>query len=199
LGIGYLAVDLTSPELLQYRYRLDGEDKGWQEAGGRTEAAYTNLSPGSYTFHAAASNDGIVWRESATPLTIRILPSFYETTWFLILCVSLAAALIWGAISMRIASVSARIRERSEERANERVQIARDLHDTLLQGIQGLMLRFHFAAEKVQGGEVRSMLDDALRSADHILQEGRERVTHLRASPATGADLMKSLERWAKA
>jgi len=194
LRIGYLAVDLTSPELLQYRYRLDGEDKVWQAAGSRTEAAYTNLSPGTYTFHAAASNDGLVWRETTTPLTIHILPSFYETTWFLVLCVLLGAALVWGAISMRIASVSARIRERSEERANERVQIARDLHDTLLQGIQGLMLRFHFAAEKVPGGEVRSMLDDALSSADNILQEGRERVTHLRASPATRADLLKSLE-----
>lgn len=194
LRIGYLAVDLASPERLKYRYRLDGEDKAWQEAGTRTEAGYTNLSPGSYTFHAAASNDGQVWRESVTPLTIRILPSFYETTWFLVLCLSLAAALLWMAISMRIASVSARIRERSEERANERVQIARDLHDTLLQGIQGLMLRFHFAAQKVPGGEVRAMLDDALSSADNILQEGRERVTHLRASPATRADLLKSLE-----
>jgi signal transduction histidine kinase/ligand-binding sensor domain-containing protein len=195
LRIGYLAVDLTSPERLRYRYRLDGEDKAWQDAGTRTEAAYTNLRPGTYSFHAAASNDGLVWREAAVPLTVRVLPSFYETMWFLVLCLSLATALIWFAISMRIASVSARIRERSEERANERVQIARDLHDTLLQGIQGLMLRFHFAAEKVpEGGEVRAMLDDALSSADHILQEGRERVTDLRSSTATRADLLKSLD-----
>jgi len=195
LRIGYLAVDLTSPERLRYRYRLDSEDRAWQDAGTRTEAAYTNLPPGTYYFHAAASNDGLVWREAAVPLTVRVLPNFYETTWFLVLCLSLASALIWLAISMRIASVSARIRERSEERANERVQIARDLHDTLLQGVQGLMLRFHFAAEKVpEGGEVRAMLEDALSSADRILQEGRERVTHLRSSSATRADLLKSLD-----
>ena len=185
-----------SPERLRYRYRLDNEDKNWQDAGTRTEAAYTNLHPGTYTFHAAASNDGLVWRETTTPLILHVLPAFYESLWFRTLCILLLCILVWLAISIRIASVSARIRERSEERANERVQIARDLHDTLLQGIQGLMLRFHFAAQKVpEGGEVREMLDTALNSADRILQEGRERITHLRTSTSIiHADLLNSLE-----
>jgi signal transduction histidine kinase/ligand-binding sensor domain-containing protein len=195
LHIGYLAVDLTSPERLSYRYKLDGEDKDWQYAETRTDAAYTGLTPGTYTFHAAASNDGNIWREVTVPLTIKVLPAFYETSWFRLLCFLMASALVWLLVHLRLRYLSARIRERSEERANERVQIARDLHDTLLQGIQGLMLRFHFAAEKVpEGAEVRDMLNVALSTADRILQEGRERVKHLRDSNLSDVDLMDSLE-----
>jgi signal transduction histidine kinase/ligand-binding sensor domain-containing protein len=194
LRIGYFAVDLTSPETLRYRYRLDGEDKVWQDAGTNTEAAYTGLVPGTYTFHAAASNDGSTWLEAAAPLTISVLPAFYETSWFRAICLIFICAVIWLLISLRLRYVSARIRERSEERANERVQIARDLHDTLLQGIQGLMLRFHFAAQKVpEGAEVRDMLNVALNTADRILQEGRERVKHLRDSNLSSVDLMDAL------
>jgi len=194
LHIGYFAVDLTSPETLRYRYRLDGDDKNWQYAGTNTEAAYTGLPPGNYTFHAAASNDGSTWLEAAAPLSIRVLPAFYETSWFRAICLVLLCAVVWLFISLRLRYISARIRERSEERANERVQIARDLHDTLLQGIQGLMLRFHFAAQKVpEGAEVRDMLNVALNTADRILQEGRERVKHLRDSNLSNVDLMEAL------
>jgi signal transduction histidine kinase/ligand-binding sensor domain-containing protein len=194
LRIGYVAVDLTSPENLRYRYRLDGEDKDWQSAGTNTEAAYTGLRPGDYTFHAAASNDGSTWLEAAAPLTIRVLPAFYETSWFRAICLVLVCVFVWLLISLRLRYISTRIRERSEERANERVQIARDLHDTLLQGIQGLMLRFHFATQKIpEGAEVRDMLNVALNTADRILQEGRERVKHLRDSNLANVDLMDAL------
>jgi signal transduction histidine kinase len=87
---------------------------------------------------------------------------------------------------------------RAEERAEERIRIARDLHDTLLQGIQGLLLTFHVAAQKVPPDhESRSALEKALSTADRIILEGRNRVTRLRSDHLTDAELIPSLECFA--
>jgi signal transduction histidine kinase len=85
---------------------------------------------------------------------------------------------------------------RAEERADERVRIARELHDTLLQGIQGLLLSFHVAAEKVlPGHESKPALEKALSAADRIILEGRNRVSRLRSEQLTDSELVASIER----
>jgi len=81
---------------------------------------------------------------------------------------------------LRVRQVAGRIRLLAEERSRERIKIARDLHDTLLQGIHGLTLRFHYSAQKVSDSAERAALENALESADKILDEGGERVRHLR-------------------
>ena len=84
---------------------------------------------------------------------------------------------------------------RAEERANERIQIARDLHDTLLQGVQGLLLSFHVAAEKVPPDhESKRALEKALTTADQIILEGRNRVNRLRSEDLTDAELKSLIE-----
>jgi signal transduction histidine kinase len=89
-------------------------------------------------------------------------------------------------------------RIRAEERADERVRIARDLHDTLLQGVQGLLLSFHVAAEKAPSDhESKRALEKALATADRIILEGRNRVTRLRSDHLTDAELTPSLECFA--
>jgi signal transduction histidine kinase len=88
------------------------------------------------------------------------------------------------------------VRQRSEERAQERVRIARDLHDTLLQGVQGLVLRFHFATERLPAEEpVRAVPRDALDRADKVISEGRDKVRELRAETVSAGDLDKRLSR----
>jgi signal transduction histidine kinase/ligand-binding sensor domain-containing protein len=194
LRIDYFGADLTGPNQVVYRYKLDNVDPTWQEVGARTEAVYTELRPGQYTFRVAASNGDGIWNERAAALQFAVLPAFYQTVWFRVLALILAVAAVWGAFGLRLRYVSARVRERSDERANERVRIARDLHDTLLQGIQGLMLRFHFAAQKVPNDiPARRELEDALSSADRILLEGRQRVKLLRDSSVSSSDLADSL------
>ena len=89
LRIGYFGVAMARPQDVVYRYRLEGVDRDWQAADTRTEAVYTNLHPGSYTFRAAASNKRDVWVE-ATPYSFTVLPSFYQTRWFLGLCLCAA-------------------------------------------------------------------------------------------------------------
>jgi signal transduction histidine kinase len=87
------------------------------------------------------------------------------------------------------------VRARVEERADERIRIARELHDTLLQGIQGLLLTFHVAAQKTSPDEEsKLMLENALSTADRIILEGRNRVSSLRSEQLTDAELVAAIE-----
>jgi signal transduction histidine kinase len=101
--------------------------------------------------------------------------------------------LLWLMYRLRVRQVAGRIRLLAEERSRERIKIARDLHDTLLQGIHGLTLRFHYSAQKVSDSAERAALENALESADKILDEGGERVRHLRTSPLPAATLPGSI------
>jgi signal transduction histidine kinase len=128
-----------------------------------------------------------------------ILPAFYQTFWFLGLCVVGSLLAVWAAARMRLKQLATEIRKRADERADERVRIARDLHDTLLQGIQGLMLRFHVAAQKTPAGDdTRELLDNALATADRILVEARDRVSRLRSNSPTEIDLVEGYAKVAK-
>lgn len=193
LSVNFAAPNLSSPERLTYRYQLVGEDGDWQAAGSRRQAFYTRLGPGKYVFKASVREGDGQWLDLQMPLQIEILPMFYQTAWFdavVALCVML---LILGGYRIRERQVGRTLRLLAEERSLERVKIARDLHDTLLQGIYGLMLRFHYAARKVSDNAERAGLESALATADEILAEGRERVRHLRTSPLPAATLADSI------
>jgi signal transduction histidine kinase/ligand-binding sensor domain-containing protein len=182
IRIGYLGVYLPAPDDVRYRARLEGLDSDWQDMASRPEAVFTNLRPGSYRFHVEASNDGQTWTPDDDSLAFELLPSFYQTREFLVLCIFVAAGIVWFGLQFRVRQITRAIRARAEERADERVRIARDLHDTLLQGVQGLMLRFNVVAESLpRESKTRAMLDGALDSADQIIVEGRDRVAQLRA------------------
>src|SRR5258708_21703916 len=143
-----------------------------------------------------ASNGDGMWSEFATSATLVLEPAFYQTTWFYALCVAVVLVFLWLGYLIRVRHLSARLGERLEWRANERVRIARDLHDTLLQAIHGLMLRFHYATESLSENEpVREMLQKALSRADSVLIEGRERVQSLRGDPTESDDFPQRM--WA--
>jgi signal transduction histidine kinase len=93
-------------------------------------------------------------------------------------------------------NVAARIKGRLEERISERERIARELHDTLLQGVQGVILRFQAAMDRIPESEpARHALAKALDRADDVLVEGRDRVTNLRSTAAPAIDLPTVVER----
>jgi signal transduction histidine kinase/ligand-binding sensor domain-containing protein len=195
LDISYFGLDLTNPKNVVYQYRLEGLDTTWQSVGNRTEAIYTHLRPGSYRFQVIASNGNDVWTKPVTSEMFRILPRFYERSWFPAVCLLAAVLLVWFGLSLRVKFVSSAIRIRAEERADERIRIARELHDTLLQGIQGLLLTFHVAAEKVPADHVsKKTLERALTTADRIIVEGRNRVSRLRSENLTDAELKTLIE-----
>jgi signal transduction histidine kinase/ligand-binding sensor domain-containing protein len=195
LDVQYFGLDLTRPKNVVYRYRLDGLDTTWQDVGPRTEAIYTHLRPGQYTFQVVASSGNDLWTSPISSVRFRILPRFYQRASFATLCFLSAAALLWFAFVLRLRFATKAIRMRAEERADERIRIARELHDTLLQGVQGLLLSFHVAAQKVPvDHESRKALEKALSTADRIILEGRNRVNRLRSEHLTDRELQASIE-----
>jgi signal transduction histidine kinase len=181
--IGYTALSLAVPEGIRFRYRLDGYDARWHDAGAMREAIYTGLGHGRYRFHVLAANSDGVWNEEGAALTFEIPPMFYETRTFLALCIAAALGSLWLLYRSRMQRAAARLRLRLEERHAERERIARELHDTLLQGFQGLVLRFQAAAERVPSHEpARRMMEQTLDRADDVLAEGRDRIKDLRAA-----------------
>ena len=122
LQIAYTATSLTIPERVRFRYKLEGQDKEWQDAGTRREAFYTNLDPGSYQFRVIACNNDGVWNEAGTVLHFDVLPAFYQTLTFRILCGLALVAALWSLYLLRVRSIEQRHLERN--RAEEMLRRA---------------------------------------------------------------------------
>lgn len=192
----YTVAALTAPQRIRFRYRLIGAETQWRDGGFRRQASYADLGPGHYRFEIqAAAPDGI-WSGAPTTLPFVILPTFFQSRPFHVLCGAavLLLAGLWYLAHMR--QIAARVRNRLLERYGERERIARELHDTLLQGFQGLVLRFDAVALQLpQDSELRRAMEGAMIRAEEVLNEGRDRVSDLRADTDPLEDLASALYR----
>jgi len=191
----YAGVSLTAPEKVRYRYRLDNVDTDWRELTAARQALYTNLRPGRYSFQVIAANNDGVWNESGASIAFVIPPAFVQTRWFIALCVACGALAVWAMIRLRVRQVHRRLEERMDERLNERTRIARELHDSLLQGFQGLMFRLQAVRQLLPERPVDAaqFLDSAMQVGDQAISEGRDTVQNLRSSFFDDRDLATSL------
>jgi signal transduction histidine kinase/ligand-binding sensor domain-containing protein/DNA-binding response OmpR family regulator len=119
LEFRYTALSLRVPEKVVFRYRLEGFDKEWVEAGTRRVAYYTNLPAGNFRFQVIAANDDGVWNETGASVAIYLAPPFYRTTWFYGLCVFAVILIAAGLYSARINALKQRGKE-LEQRVVER-------------------------------------------------------------------------------
>ncbi len=183
LQIDYTATSLAMPERVRFRYKLDGVDTAWIDPGTRRQAFYTNLSPGTYHFQVIAANESGVWNTTGAAVDFTIPPTFLQSRLFLGLCVAGAFVILFLLYSLRMGQVANQVRSRLEERLVERERIARELHDTLLQGFQALVLRFQNIVDRMPPNQpARYAIEQELERADAILIEGRNRVRDLRVA-----------------
>jgi hypothetical protein len=112
LEIDYAALSFVVPQRVQYRYMLESHDKTWQEPGNRRQAFYSNLPPGDYRFRVIASNNDDVWNDTGAALNFSVPPMWYQTNWFRILCVALAALIVWAIYQLRVRRIAAAISAR---------------------------------------------------------------------------------------
>ena len=195
LQIGYTALSLTAPEKVHFKYKLEGQDNDWREVINDREVQYSNLAPGPYRFRVIASNNSGVWNEQGDALDFSIAPAYYQTNWFRVFCALLLLALVWVLYQMRVRQFRHEFALTLEARVRERTSIARELHDTLLQSFQGLMLRFEIVSQLIPDGliEVKKELDTAMKQAADAITEGRDAVQGLRASTVQANDLARSI------
>jgi signal transduction histidine kinase len=178
-------LSLTIPERVKFRYRLKGLNHGWVDAGVRRQAFFTNLAPGRYAFEVLACNNDGVWTSTPAVWRFVILPAYYQTLWFKAALWTTAVMLLWLFYLYRLRQISAEIHGRFNERQRERERIARELHDTLLQGFQGLVLRFQAILNRIpEDDPLRASVSNALFRADEVLIEGRDRVREIRSEPS---------------
>jgi signal transduction histidine kinase len=183
LEIDYTALSFVLPQKVFFRYMLDGRDTRWEEPGTRRQAFYNDLPPGHYRFRVIACNNDGVWNEVGATLEFNILPAFYQTKWFVLFCVAATACLAWMAYRYRVRQVTGRLDMQFRERLSERTRIARELHDTLLQSFQGLVLNFQRARNLLpdRSAEAIQTLDKALDGAEQAIVEGRDAIHDLRS------------------
>ena len=196
VDLHFTAVDLASPENVRLQYRLDGVDAGWFDADSTRTATYTDIPVGVHAFHIRASNGDGIWDRDGIVYNVNQKPFFYQTAAFQLAAVMAAVLLLVAMYQLRLRQAAARLSARLEERLAERERIARDLHDTLLQGFQGLILRFHDAMMEIPEPEpARRLMETALDRADEVMAEGRDRVVGLHPSFDRARDLAQSLAR----
>lgn len=199
LEVDFAVLSLSVPERAHARYQLEGMDAGWRDAGAGRRAVFTNLAPGDYKFRVIGSNNDGVWNEQGASLDFSILPAFYQTNWFRVLVVLVVMLALGALYQLRMRQVSKQMHDRLAERISERERIARELHDTLLQGFQGLVLRFQAAVDRISPHEpARQDMERALERADQVLVDGRDRVRDLRSSEATAGDLADAFKQVAQ-
>ena len=191
LDIDYTALSLVVPEKVRFRVKLEGQDKDWRELVNIRHVEYTNLSPKHYRFRVLASNNSGVWNEEGASLDFVIPPAWYQTNWFRAACIAAFLAMIWGVYELRVRQLAAQFNMRLEERVSERTRIARELHDTLLQSFQALLLRFQAGINMLRDrpADARRVLEDAVDRASQAITEGRDAIKGLRLSMVEENDL----------
>jgi len=179
LEIDYIALSLVAPEKNQFRYQLEGYDRDWQDAGNRRQAFYTNLRPGRYRFRVIASNNSGVWNEAGAARDFSIAPAYYQTKWFLALSAAIVGAVVWAAHRVRLRIVE---RHEGEIRAlnerlmkaqeQERIRIAGELHDGVMQQMLAVTMMLGTAKRKAAGNEEAQASIDKIQHK--VIQAGTE-------------------------
>jgi signal transduction histidine kinase/ligand-binding sensor domain-containing protein len=189
----YTAIHLSAPDRIEYWRKLEGFDPDWVRAGARV-MNYNNLPHGTYRFLLRAEVPGAPPTEAA--YAFELLPEFYETAWFRVLCVIAVMAAGWAVYQLRLRQIRYRFALVLEERA----RLAREIHDTLAQGFVGISSQLDVVAMAMPEGpsQARQYLDLARKMARHSLTEARRSVMDLRASVLEGRDLAAALNSGAQ-
>ncbi len=176
LVFNYTGLSFLAANRITFRYILDGYDKNWIDAGTRREAFYTNLPPRKYRFRVTACNGDGLCNEQGSSVEFALAPHYYQQPWFLFSLAVVTALAGWLAYEIRIRH----LRERYDLIVAERSRIARELHDTLIQGFSGITMAMQALAGRLRSSQERESLEDIIHDAANCLRETRRSVAGLR-------------------
>ena len=192
----YESTNLSAPERVRFRYRLDGSDQGWSDSVAWRQVIYSNLGPGSYRFHVLASNAEGLWNDPETSVLFTIAPSYWQTWWFRALFLSACVLLIFALYRLRMYQLTQSLNARFQERIAERTRIAQELHDTLLQGFLSASMQLDVAEDQIADDSPgKPLVGRVLRMMANVIEEGRNALQGLRSPEAEGSNLETAFSR----
>jgi ligand-binding sensor domain-containing protein/signal transduction histidine kinase len=196
IEIDYTGLSLVAPEKMRFRYKLEGRDADWQDPENRRRAFYSDLPPGNYQFHVIAANNDGVWNEQGATADFTILPAFFQTAWFRALSIFAGIGILWLLYALRVRRLATSIQARFDDRLEERERIARDLHDTLLQGIFSASIHFNIANNHLHADSpAKPAVQRGVDLLAQVSKEGRNTLLALRTDAASQSDLGEALSR----
>jgi signal transduction histidine kinase/ligand-binding sensor domain-containing protein len=206
LEIRYTGISFIKPEQVRFRYRMEGLDKDWIEAGDRREAFYSHMPPGHYRFTVVAANADGVWNLLGASLAVTVAPPFWRTWWFSILAVTglvaIALALYQRRVTMLKKAAAAQevfSRRLIESQEIERKRIAAELHDGLQQSLSIIANRAGLALDKRSDPDrAFDQVSEIAATASDALKEVREIAYNLRPVELDRLGLTKALRAMAK-
>jgi signal transduction histidine kinase/streptogramin lyase len=189
----YVGLSFASPQKIIYRYKLEGFDKTWVDAGAQRTASYTNIPPGRYHFRILARNSDGFWNETGAALAFRLEPHFFQTLWFYALVALALAGASYLIYRWRVREVEARFNAVLQERN----RIGREIHDTLAQGFVGVSVQLEIVSRLLATSTetAREHLDQARVLVRESLSEARRSIWQLRSQSAENEDLATRLSK----
>jgi signal transduction histidine kinase len=196
LQIGFTALTLSDPRRVRYRYRLDGYDGDWVDAGGARQATYTNLPSRQYTFQVMASGGDGNWGEPSAALAFRIGPMFYQTGWFYLICGLSVSLIVYMSWRLHVRQV----RRQFALVLAERIRMSRAIHDTLLQGLAALALQVDDLSHNtdLSSPSGRSRILRIRRQVEDYIRQARRSILDLRTPTLASRDLPQAIREAAE-
>jgi signal transduction histidine kinase/ligand-binding sensor domain-containing protein len=194
----YAGLSFTAPLKVRYRYRLEGFDRDWTDAGSRRAAYYTNIPPGKYTFRVQAANSDGLWNTTGAAIPFELKPHFYQTLWFYALLLAALATSILLMMKSRLRTAEREFRAVLGERG----RIAREIHDTLAQGYVGISVQLEMLAQLLRQRKVDAATDQLDKTREFVregLADARQSIWALRTQDSSETALPVRLRRLVEA
>jgi ligand-binding sensor domain-containing protein/two-component sensor histidine kinase len=194
LGFRYTGLSYYSPSRITFRYKLDGFENNWTDAGARRDALYANLPPGKFVFRVIACNVDGTCDSTGSSVAFALAPEYYQRAWFFPLCAGLIAFSVWILYRLRIRDFKGQFTLILAERS----RIARELHDTLIQGFSGVTMEMQALCARLSSPEERGTLQEIVQDAARSLREARRSVAGLRGAPGDQSGLGSAIAQAAR-
>jgi ligand-binding sensor domain-containing protein/signal transduction histidine kinase len=165
--VRYTGLSFAAPDRVRFRYKLDGLETEWVEAGARRVAQYSYLKPGKYRFHVIACNNDEVWNETGASLEFTLLPYFWQTQWFIIAAVASGMGMVGGGVAFVTRQRERRkLHELEKQRAleKERARIARDIHDDLGASLSRIAMLSQGMRKNIDGNSSEAIAAERVNS-----------------------------------
>ncbi|MGD0157926.1 MAG: two-component regulator propeller domain-containing protein [Terracidiphilus sp.] len=196
-SLDFAALDYSNPLNHRFRYMLEGLDSQWSETSAdQTFVGYSSVPPGNYALRIQIGNSQGGWSPTNAVMHIEVLTPWWGTWWFKLTCLSCFLFATFSLLSYRTRQMVHQAEVRLQERLEERTRIARELHDTLLQSLHGLMFQFQAARNMLprRPEDARQTLDEAISETEHAIAESRDAIQDLRSRPVSERELAPLLE-----